>query len=81
MGLEAGHGGDEFALVALDALNENLGLGLGLGRAGFGSEGFRLFLEGVFFGAFLGVDGERGERGGYGGWWIGGGEGERLERR
>ena len=65
MGLEPGDGGHVFALVALDALDEHLGLGFGLGRAGFGRERFGFFLQGVLFRALLGVDGEGGERGRY----------------
>lgn len=88
MGLEPGDGGHVFALVALDALDQHLGLGFGLGRAGFGRERFGFFLEGVLFGALLGVDGEGGEGGGYRGCgflgWevrVGCGMGKKGERK
>lgn len=65
MRFEAADGRDVFALVALDALDEDFGGGFGFGGAGFEGEGPRGFLLGVFFGAFLGVEGEGGEGGGY----------------
>jgi hypothetical protein len=59
--LEPGDLGDVFALVALDALDDDFGRGAFLRFARFGRFGFGGFLLGVFLGAFLGVDGERGE--------------------
>jgi hypothetical protein len=64
---EPAYGRDEFPLVALDALDEDFGGGFGFGGAGFKREGFGFFFEAVFLGAFLRVDGEGGEGGGYGG--------------
>lgn len=47
---------DEFALVALDSLDQDLGGGFGFGGAGFEECRFGFFLLRVFFGAFLRVD-------------------------
>lgn len=59
--LQARDLGDVLALVALDALDDDLG-GCALFRlARFGRFGFGGFLLRVFFRAFLGVDAERGE--------------------
>jgi hypothetical protein len=55
------NGGNVFTLVALDALDENLGGCELLGATGFGGGGFCSFLLGVLFGAFLSIDGEGGE--------------------
>jgi hypothetical protein len=55
------HGGDVFALVALDALDEDFGGREFFGAPGFGGGGFCGFFLRVFFGAFLGVEGEGGE--------------------
>jgi len=63
---EALHGGDVFALVALDALNEDLGRGELFGAASFCGRGFCGFLLRVFFCALLCVDGEGREVLGYG---------------
>lgn len=71
-GFEAGHFGDVFALVALDALDDDFGRGEFFGAAGFGGGGFCFFLFCVLFGAFLGVDREGGEVGCYGVWFRGG---------
>jgi hypothetical protein len=59
--LEAGDLGDVFALVALDALDDDFGGCALLGLAGFGRERFGGFLLGVFFGAFLRIDAKGGE--------------------
>jgi hypothetical protein len=53
--------GDVLALVALDALDDDLAGRALFALAGLGRFGFGGFLLGVFFGAFLGVDGEGGE--------------------
>ena len=58
-----------FALVALDALDDDFGGGEFFGAAGFGGGGFCFFLFCVLFGAFLGVDREGGEIGCYGVWF------------
>jgi hypothetical protein len=50
-----------FALVALDALDDDFGRCAFLALSRFGRFGFGGFLLGVFFSAFLGVDGEGGE--------------------
>jgi hypothetical protein len=49
------------ALVALDALDDDFGGGALLGLARLGGLCFGGFLLGVFFGALLGVDAERGQ--------------------
>jgi hypothetical protein len=59
--LQAGDLGDVLALVALDALDDDFGGRALLALAGFGGFGFGGFLLGVFLGAFLRVDAERGE--------------------
>lgn len=59
--LQAGDLGDVLALVALDALDDDFGGRALLALAGFGGFGFGGFLLGVFLGAFLRVDTERGE--------------------
>lgn len=53
--------GDIFALVSLDAFDEDFGCGALLLRFGFCGGGFGGFLLCVFLGAFLGVDREGGE--------------------
>jgi hypothetical protein len=62
------NGGDVFALVALDALDQDLGRGEFFSASGFGGGGFCSFLLGVFLGTFLGVEGEGGEVLFYGFW-------------
>jgi hypothetical protein len=66
--LETLHGGDVFALVALDALDQDLRRCELFGAARFGGRGFGGFLLRVFFGAFLGIDGEGREVLFYGFW-------------
>jgi hypothetical protein len=75
--LEALYGGDVFALVAFYAFDEDLGGGEFFGAARFGRGGFGGLLLRVFFGAFLGVEGEGGHVVFYGfcegvskGFWI-----------
>jgi hypothetical protein len=58
---EALYGGHVLALVALDALDQDFGRREFFSAPGFGGGGFCGFLLRVFFGAFLGVDGEGGE--------------------
>jgi hypothetical protein len=53
--------GDIFALVSLDAFDEDFRCSTLLLRFGFCGGGFGGFLLCVFLGAFLGVDGEGGE--------------------
>jgi hypothetical protein len=50
-----------FAFVAFDAFYGYFGGGEFFGAAGFEGGGFCFFFLCVFFGAFLGVDGEGGE--------------------
>jgi len=59
--LQAGDLGDVLALVALDALDDDFGGCALLTLARFSCLGFGGFLLGVFFGALLGVDGQRGK--------------------
>lgn len=58
---QPGHGRYVFPLCAFDPLDYDLAGGARFGFALRGRGGFVGFLDGVFFGAFLGIDGEGGE--------------------